>query len=371
MSTYKLIQDIEAEDHILGPLSLRQFIFALVASFMFYLCFLVVTKHLPFLLIIFLPPALFFGFFALPFGRDQPTEVWALAKLRFWFKPRRRVWNQSGVKQIVTITVPKRIERALTNGLNQHEVESRLTALANTLDSRGWAVKNASTVAAMVNPYVIGDSTYNSDRLVEVNGSTTTQIVDDQLPAGADILDETSSPISQHFDEIINQSNRLHHQQLVQQMNSTTVPTPLPQQSTAPVASSKDDQWFMPHIEQNPVFTAPDIQAQEVSPEDQALGIQLKAQHQADQVYSNHMRTLQPLGSSPTSPVNTLLNTVDPVVPQTSESNFVANQQLTGGPDPAILNLANNNDFTVDTLAREAKRVKEDNSQNEVVISLH
>src|ERR1035437_7327838 len=105
MATYKLIQDIEAEDKILGPLTLRQFIFALVAVFLFYICFILVTKHVLFLLVLFLPPALFCAFFAVPFGQDQPTEVWALAKLRFWFEPRRRLCNQSGVKQLVTITV--------------------------------------------------------------------------------------------------------------------------------------------------------------------------------------------------------------------------------------------------------------------------
>ncbi len=54
MATYKVIQDIEAEDHILGPLSLRQFIFALVSIFMFYLCFLV-YRSAGFLMVIFLP----------------------------------------------------------------------------------------------------------------------------------------------------------------------------------------------------------------------------------------------------------------------------------------------------------------------------
>ena len=105
MATYKLIQNIEADDHILGPLSFRQFVFALIAVFMGYLCFLVVTKNVPFLLVITAPPALFFGFFALPFGRDQPTEVWFLAKLRFWFKPRKRLWDQTGIKELVTINV--------------------------------------------------------------------------------------------------------------------------------------------------------------------------------------------------------------------------------------------------------------------------
>src|SRR5665213_1846981 len=98
MSTYKVIQDIEAEDKILGPLTLRQFIYGLIAGFLLYICFLSVVKGAPYLLVLFLPPALFAAFFAAPFGRDQPTEVWALAKILFYFQPRRRVWNPSCVK---------------------------------------------------------------------------------------------------------------------------------------------------------------------------------------------------------------------------------------------------------------------------------
>src|SRR3954464_5956509 len=133
MATYKLIQDIEAEDKILGPLTLRQFVFALIACFLFYICFILLKSRAAFMLVVLLPPALFFAFFALPFGRDQPTEIWFLAKLRYLFKPRVRVWNQSGIKELVTITVPKKVERVLTNGLSQDEVKSRLQALANTI----------------------------------------------------------------------------------------------------------------------------------------------------------------------------------------------------------------------------------------------
>ena len=166
MSTYKVIQDIEAEDKILGPLTLRQFIYGLVTAFLLYLCFVVVTKGAAFLLIVFVPPALFTGFFTFPFHGDQPTEVWAVAKFSFLFKPRKRIWDQSGVKELVTVTVPKKIERVYTNGLSQTEVASRLSALANTIDSRGWAIKNVN-VNMFAQPTMAADD--GSDRLVAMS----------------------------------------------------------------------------------------------------------------------------------------------------------------------------------------------------------
>src|ERR1700712_5000740 len=158
MATYKLIQEIEAEDHILGPLTLRQFIFALFAAMFYYLSFVLYLKAGFVPLILFLPPALVLSFFAFPFGKDQPTEVWALAKLRFLFKSRKRIWDQDGMKELVTITVPKKVERVLTDGLSQNEVKSRLAALASTIDSRGWAVKNV-TSNTYVTPAAYGTAT--------------------------------------------------------------------------------------------------------------------------------------------------------------------------------------------------------------------
>ena len=97
MATYKVLQDIEAEDKFVGPLTLKQFILAGVTFVCAYLCFFFLSKHLWVLTIPILPVMLFSGF-GLAMGRDQPTEVWLLAKLRFMLKPRRRIWDQSGMQ---------------------------------------------------------------------------------------------------------------------------------------------------------------------------------------------------------------------------------------------------------------------------------
>ncbi len=39
MATYKVIQDIEAEDKLLGPLSLRQFIYAVIVVLQIFVVF--------------------------------------------------------------------------------------------------------------------------------------------------------------------------------------------------------------------------------------------------------------------------------------------------------------------------------------------
>lgn len=352
MATYKVIQDIEAEDHILGPLTLRQFIFALIAVFFFYMSFLFFTKGVVFLDIISLPPALFFGFFAVPFGRDQPTEIWALAKLRFFLKPRRRIWDQSGVKELVTITVPKRIERQLTDGLTQYEVQSRLKALANTLDTRGWSVKN-SLIPQTVTP----SSNNDSDRLLGLDSFSSTDSSLDQ----ADVMDDESSQMAQQFAHMIDESSRSRHQQLVSQMNSSAQQTP----------SSNDNQWFMPSVsndkpqQQTATVYAPDVESGKVTEEESALSSRIKESQQAQRLESNNLRTLQPIADRPKTE-----HVVQPNSSSSSGNGGTSN--LTARPDPAILSLANSDDLSVQAIAHEAKRAKGDDlNQDEVVISLH
>src|SRR5205085_1456504 len=104
----KVLQDIEAEDKLVGPLSLRQLIYACVAAASLYICFLAYSRGAAFMIVFFLPIAAGCGFFAFPWKGEQPTEIWALARLRFMVKPRTRIWNQDGMKDVVTITAPRK-----------------------------------------------------------------------------------------------------------------------------------------------------------------------------------------------------------------------------------------------------------------------
>jgi hypothetical protein len=383
MATYKLMQDIEAEDKILGPLTLQQFIFALIAVFLFYMCFIMVVNNLVFLLVIFLPPALFFGFFALPFGRDQPTEVWALAKLRFWFKPRRRIWNQSGVKELVTITVPKKVEHVYTNGLSQIEVKSRLKALAETIDSRGWATKHASSGAYEPQTVVSG----SADRLIDISSLPQDVPNDDDTP-GSDMLDAANNPIARQFDTMINESSRANRERLMSQMNELPLPAaaaPGPASTPVPPGAPDDSSnWFMSQPQAAPTrpeeITATPMPAAAVDPETEAtLTASLADRASSRQVSFGNLRTMQPLSDQPAAGApgpddfvtySTSATAAPDDLPLPGDDQAGA---MTTPRDPAILSLANNNDLNLATLAREANKNigGENQSPNEVVVSLH
>jgi len=388
MATYKVLQDIEAEDKLVGPFSLRQFIYAAIAAFFLYLSFFAVTKNVAFLLIFFIPPAVFTGFLAIPWHGDQPTEVWAIAKLRFYLKPRKRIWDQSGAKELVTITVPKTVVRNLTNGLDQDEVHSRLRVLASTIDSRGWAIKNANINAA------VGSPEYQaSDRLVDA-AMLPQEVTSVDVRAADDILDSTANPTAQHFDTMITNAAAAQRQHLIEQMQhiapppadlqtSPAQPAPAAQSSATPPPAASDF-WFMQSQPTAPAgqttFTGssvvtpgqassqtlvPAAQADEPTAEEQAMVERLKAANATQTIADSHLKHIK----TPAELAAEEEAAAAKAAEQAARAAETEKAQVTSDKQAAIINLASNDDLDVATLARQAHKQSKKND-GEVVISL-
>lgn len=382
MATYKVLQDIEAEDKLLGPLTLKQFIFAAITIGMGFLCFMMINSgapiflKVPFVMALLVPMAVL-GFLAAPISREQPNDIWLLARLRFLFKPRQRIWDQDGMSELVTITAPKRVVHTFTDGLSQIEVKSRLSALANTLDSRGWAVKNVDTNLFAQPGYLSNDT--DSDRLVAPS-SLPQDVPTADISAADDILDTTSNSTAQHLDQLVQASTQAHLNQAISGMRSD----PATQQQTP------QDYWFLnqpspndnkpAHVPsdystfQNQPVVAPGstddaIPDQAATEEEQAIGKRLAAEHDNQMEHvSDHMKVIQPLHNPDGSLTAAALPPLPPVSIDGSVPPPVDNQRQTT-PNPAILGLASNDDLNVATIARQANQLSKDDG--EVVISLH
>lgn len=331
MATYKVLQDIEAEDKLLGPLSLRQFIYAVIVAVTLFIMFKLALVQ-PFLAIPFLPVVILFTILAAPFGHDQSSEIWLLAKIRFALKPRRRIWNQSGLQELVKVTAPKKIEQILTDGLDQGQVVSRLEALAKTIDTRGWVIKgvNSNQFSA---PVFTRAGHAQDDRLLSLSFNTPS---DDDLGSSEDILDVQNNPLAQKMDQMVQIGEAQRRQALLDKMGqirdqqaqapaSTASPVPVPQ----PAAVSD---------ELNISFDLP--------PKQDSYGRTAVLQPDIDQSGA----ALPAAGSQAQKLVQD-----DPLMP------------VTAPPNPAILGLASNDDLTVAGIARQANKATGD---GEVIISL-
>ncbi len=259
MAQYKVLQDIEADDKLLGPLSLRQFIYAAIVVVQLFIAFQLASRVSIFFVVPFLPTIIFFGLLAAPIGQNQSSEIWLLAKIRYFVFPRRRIWNQDGILELVTITVPKKIEEHLSKEFSQEEVKSRLKALASTLDTRGWAVKNVGTETFQRAAAAVQTS---DDRLVTI--AAIPQEVPFAETPEATVLDP-GNPLAQKMEAMIKESGQEHRQEIIERMRSasnaqTAQP---PAVAPAPVASPN-----LPTIPINPApaVIAPQPLKQEVKP---------------------------------------------------------------------------------------------------------
>lgn len=325
MATYKVIQDIEAEDKFIGPFTLKQFVFAAIGGVFSYLCFFVTVRGGWFVAIIFAPAALFGFFMAIPWSKDQPTDLWVLAKIRFKIKPKKRVWNQMGKQELVTITAPKKIEKVFTKDLSETEVESRLKALADTMNTRGWSVKHVS-------------------KFDLANADASNRLLPTPIPVGARVaLDNEAPDILENtqVDALIDESERLRKANLQDKI----------------VQARKN----LESVEQQGQTVAP-------SNDTESLTEELRQRKEVAGLSTGKMQRFQPKPSRSKINVHKKEDKTSRKNTQKTEDKKTISK-VTEPSRPDIISLAHNNDLNVATLARQAR--KDDDDSQEVVISLH
>lgn len=336
MAVYKVPQDVEADDKLIGPFSFRQFIYLIIVAISIAIAWGLSQLFIP-LAIIPLPLILFFGALALPLKKDQPMEVYLAAVVSFYLKPRKRLWQPDGIQSLVEITAPKVVEIKRSKDLSQTEAQQRLSYLANIVDTEGWAVRGIDAGNAMQN-----DAYYAAQQT-------------------EDILDENSG-VTQSFDSMISRADEQRRQEVMNRMRQAPAPalTPIVQQPmyadpyanlAPPVAPTPQPQPQTqpqpnePHLTYNPYPT------------------------------SIHQSVINPIGSTP-APTSIQQPAATPAPAPTTPPIQTAPEQPSTSEtivSPDIMNLANNSDLSIETIAREANRIhqkEEKLPEEEVVISL-
>lgn len=133
MGRYKVPQDVEAEDKLIGPLSLRQFIYVVIGVAWAGLMWLLLSKVLVVMIIAIIPVT---GFFLLlGFGRrqEQSFETFLVALVKFMVEPRLRVWDKDLAQEELVRHVEKPVEIIPTKSLNR----GSLKQLALIMDTHG------------------------------------------------------------------------------------------------------------------------------------------------------------------------------------------------------------------------------------------
>lgn len=325
MSSYKVPQDVEAEDKLIGPFSFRQFIYLIVVAIAGFVAYMLSQIFLG-LILVPLPVILFFLALALPLRKDQPMESYLLAMVQFHLKPRVRLWNPDGSIGLVEVTAPHVSEDPRTKDISGEEASRRLAYLAQVIDTGGWVTRGLSGSDAV------------SDTIV-----AEAQQAEDMLDDGSDV--------GQSFDKMIStrdtsrlEAMRAQFQQSLQQATPqqlSAVPAP------APAATSTLQQPVDPAdgtlVNGGTSVVAPDAPAVEFNPYPASM----------------HQRVISPSDSSPV-----------PAEPAPAAPTETPPKPSPEQPSPDIIRLANNNDLSISAIAREAHRIADQKEGEEVVISL-
>jgi len=222
MAQYKVPQDIEAEDKLLGPLTFKQFIFAIIAAVSAAGVFFGWGIS-PVISIIFLPPMLVFSILAFYRRPDQSVETYLMALLGFMFKPRKRIWSRDGIAEHVIITAPKAPKKRYDDTKTREQVKGQLKQLAKVIDTRGWSTKQVDSY---------------DDRLVGLDeamySAPIANYAIEDSSVSDDIMDEHTDPVAYAFDQksqATTTAARQHALQVMQQARteaaqSSNVPEP-------------------------------------------------------------------------------------------------------------------------------------------------
>lgn len=318
MAVYKVPQDVEAEDKLIGPFSFRQFIYLIIVAIAGFMAWLLSRIFIG-LIIVPLPVILFFGALALPLRKDQPMETYLTAVVRFFLKPKKRMWSPEGAVNLVEIVAPKIVEKHYAKDLSQEDAQSRLDYLARVMDSRGWSTRGVASANDSLNDVVVAEA--------------------EQVE---DVLDE-NAPVAQSFESMIEHQDEQRRLEMIERIKQAKAAPPSPQPAPAPRPQSYPQAPVEPdpHVQFNPYPSS--MHQRVILPEEEQ---QLKAQ------------SVAPASTQTTVPTTTNNNNA-----QTTD------QTVPTQVSPDILKLANNSDLSISAIAHEAQRLTGSDS-GEVVISL-
>ena len=299
MATYKVPQDVEAEDRLLGPFTFRQFVYLLIAAIAGALA-AALFQIFPLLALLPAPVIFFFLVLALPLKKDQPMETYLAAIVSFYMKPNKRFWRPGQGETTIQITAPKIVEKSRTRDLSEEEASHRLSFLSNLIDSEGYAIR----------------------------GNHNTNFTENFIADATDVNDFMDDSQNQNLINLMQKEKVARHAEIINQMKAA------------------------------------------INNTEKAMGPATISSHQAtlgSNPFTQNQTTPNPFAQNQTTPNQTTPNPF--VQNQTTSTPSIQNANTLANRNQSILNsnyqnLANNQNFSIDTISKEANRYRENLAPN-------
>ena len=361
MAQYKVPQDVEADDKLLGPFTFRQFVYLMIMGGMIALA-VALFQIFPFLALLPLPIAIFFAVLALPLKKDQPMETYLAAIVSYHLKPRNRFWNPGQRESTIQITAPKVIEQPRTRNITGEEASTRLSFLANVVDTEGNSLRNSAPAQPM-QPAFYTENVSAPDVLDPPRPDQLTQIMaNNQNSQRTEIINQMRATFAAQ-----NNPGTAGYIPQPAQTQAPAMPTPAPMPAPVQTQTPTPVQAPTP-IVPTPVQTITPVQT--VTPI-QPVPTQPATPPETSEATSPPVGTPRPAPEEQPEvvlPTPEELAVIEPLKsPAVITPDLVAMKRA--AENKARLNeLARNKVFSVATIAKQANRINKD---DEVYISLH
>lgn len=261
MGTYKVPQNVESEDKILGPLSLKQFIYALIGLGYGFITFALFQQFIFIWFIVGIPPALFLLALGLYQKDDQPLETYVIAVASYFTRPRIRFWEKEPIAEVFRVEPPPPKQEIMQR--DPGEVRSQLQQLAELVDTRGWSAKEPEVQEPEVVPVVDLQGRIGADVLSQAPAPITPAAIVSPQPEPQqlypevtkedDILDNTSQS-AQDLNVLIENTVKSVREEAMEKMNSVqSEPAPKPGETVKASASTNS----APKAQSTSEMTAP------------------------------------------------------------------------------------------------------------------
>lgn len=232
MGQYKVPQNVETEDKILGPLSVKQFIYVIIGVLWAFLMWRIFSSFILLAVVFALPVT---GFFILlGFGRREgvPFEDYVVAFIRYLILPRKRQWIKDDSKEVI-VRDEKPQKQPDFNGKNVSTGE--LKRLANIIDTRGnykdpsISLPEENNTANSYAQRIIGPAQVGG-----VVAASNAGVISPQAATTNDDVLDINNPRQTQVSQMLQSAEEQVKQAAVQQMNQALEQPNTPQQATSP-----------------------------------------------------------------------------------------------------------------------------------------
>lgn len=261
MGQYKVPQNVESEDRLVGPLTMKQFIYAIIGLAWAFLIWRILqpggVTAIPFMIVLIVPVT---GFMLLlAFGRreEQSFENYLIALIRFQVVPRKRIWLKDDYRGEVIIEAPPPPKPKEFSPEDLAKVRSRLQQLALVVDTRGHAktpdvqLQDDTNRAAQFSQRVFTPAELQKP------------ILENSLKVQDDVLatTERSAAQAQHVDELLqNQEHSIREEARARMQQMTANPEKIAQ-NTAQTSQPQTDDAILKKVMDSPNLSVQQVAA--------------------------------------------------------------------------------------------------------------